>query len=456
MLDIAYRPLKFADVLGQPGTVSVLKARLRSGTASDTSYILSGGFGNGKTTLARILARAILCQDLNKDDPEPCNKCESCRDFLAEESSAYQEVDAASKGTIDKVRALVDELSFTTFGGNSKRIYTIDETHRMSRDGQDVLLKPLEEKRLVAIFCTTEPDKIRGAIRSRCEEHFIRRATEDEICERVRYILSSENIAFDDDAIRTVISYCDGHIRDVLNRLGTISQLGPVSVEAIRANLHLGVVPLYYEVLLALDDPQKAVETVERILETEAPEDVSVGLAEAAMNAFRLAHKLRANFVSVDRKLAGSLADKYKKDGLVRIANYFARSKHTTSVGVVCDILSVLQTDRTTQERLSIVVNSTTISDTAQVSQSTNPAPNPAQVSQSTNPVPNTNEVSQSTNPTSLRELVCKEPLTIYDRRRVDQPLPRGNHTQIKCNFQNSDNEYDLIPADKFVALLDQ
>jgi DNA polymerase-3 subunit gamma/tau len=168
--DTTYRPLTFADVLGQEGTVQLLKARLKNGTALDTSYIFSGGSGQGKTTLARIYARAMLCENLDKNNPEPCNQCESCRSILNDSSVAFSEQDAASQGGIDQIRRIVDSLPFSVMGA-SKRIYLFDECHRMSKDAQDVLLKPLEERKMIGMFCTTEPEKVRGAIRSRCEEY---------------------------------------------------------------------------------------------------------------------------------------------------------------------------------------------------------------------------------------------------------------------------------------------
>lgn len=341
MFDIRYRPLKFADVLGQEGAVAVLKARLRQGTALDTSYIFSGSWGSGKTTLARILARAMLCQNLNKEDPEPCGECDSCKAFLAENSPAYVELDAASNGTIDNVRAIVDGLAFVVQGG-SKRIYLLDEIHRMSSASQDVLLKPIEEKKMIGIFCTTEPEKIRGTIRSRCEEYQIRKIPREAILARMRMVLEKENsLGAEEDAILTVIDYCDGHVRDVLNKLEMISQMGPVTLDAVRAHLNLGLVTVYYEVLLALDDPAKAIGLAEKACERVGPDDVASGLADAAMNAYRLAHGMFSNFVTVDRALAQQLHAKFG-DSVIRLAEHFAKLRYSTKISLACDVLSAL------------------------------------------------------------------------------------------------------------------
>ena len=126
MWDTKFRPLKFSDVLGQSGTVKVLRARLQNGTAIDTNYIFSGSSGQGKTTLARILARAILCKDLDKGNPEPCNQCDNCLSFLNDNSRAFVEQDAASHGNIDQIRRIVEDLPFAIFDA-PKRIYLFDE-----------------------------------------------------------------------------------------------------------------------------------------------------------------------------------------------------------------------------------------------------------------------------------------------------------------------------------------
>ena len=336
MWDIKYRPLRFSDVLGQQGAVKVLKGRLVRGTALDTSYIFSGGHGQGKTSLARILARAILCQNLGEDG-EPCNECENCEAILGETSMAFVELDAASQGTIDNIRDIVNDLPFVVPGA-PKRIYLFDEAHRMGSGAQDVLLKPIEDKAMVAILCTTEPEKIRGPIRSRCEEHAIRRITREDILKRMQAALEVEGVEFEDDAILTVIDYCNGHVRDVFNKLEMVAQLGPVSVEAVRANLNLSVVSTYYDILLSLGDPTRAVELVEQACDRVGPDEVATGLAEAAMNAYRLAKGMFVEFVLMDRQKATQVYETYG-EGATALAQYFLTARRVTKVGLVCSIV---------------------------------------------------------------------------------------------------------------------
>jgi DNA polymerase-3 subunit gamma/tau len=337
MWDIKYRPARFTDVLGQEGAVQVLKARLAKKTALDTSYIFSGGHGQGKTTLARILSRAMLCTNLTADF-EPCNECDNCKDALAEESAAFSEMDSASRGTIDYARALVDSLAFVVPGA-PKKVFIFDEVHRMSRDAQDVLLKPLEDKKMVGVFCTTEPEKIRGPIRSRCEQYPIRKVTREDVLKRMKMVLEQENVAYEDDAVLTVIDHAGGHVRDVLNKLEMIGQLGPITLESVRSHLNLSVVSAYYRVLLSLADPAKAVQMAEEAAELVGPGDVAEGLAEAAMNAYRLANGMFAEFSLVDRELCKQVYDMYG-DATLRFAEHFLRSYKVSKVGLFNDILA--------------------------------------------------------------------------------------------------------------------
>ncbi len=337
MWDVRYRPMRFTDVLGQDGAVQVLKARLRKKTALDTSYIFSGGHGQGKTTLARILGRALLCQNLT-EDMEPCNECENCTDILTESSVALSEMDSASRGTIEHARAIVDSLAFVVPGA-AKKIYIFDESHRMSRDAQDVLLKPVEDKKMVGIFCTTEPEKIRGPIRSRCEAHQIRKITREDVLKRMKWVLDQEKVEHEDDAVLTLIDHSGGHVRDVMNKLEMVAQLGPVTVDAVRDYLNLSVVSTYYQILLSLSDAATAVKLAEDACERVGPEEVAEGIAEAAMNSYRLAHGMFTEFSFVDRGLAEKVHALYG-ESVTKFSEYFLRSYRVTRIGLFSDIIA--------------------------------------------------------------------------------------------------------------------
>ena len=457
MWDTKYRPLKFGDVLGQTGTVQLLKARLAKGTALDVSYIFAGGHGQGKTTLARIHARAMLCLNLDKSDPEPCNECDNCLDVLNGQPGAYVEQDAASGGTIDNIRAIVEDLPFAVFNA-PKRVYVFDEAHRMSRDAQDVLLKPLEEKRMVGVFCTTEPEKIRGPIRSRCEEYAIRKITREDVLERMNKILDAEGVEHDDDGVLTVIDYSGGHVRDVVNRLEMVAQMGRVNLENVREYLHLSVVSTYYEVLLALGTPKRALELVEGLCERVSPEEVSAGLSEAAMNSFRLKHGMFADFVYVDKSLGQRLYEVYG-DGIIRLAEYFLRQRYVTKVSLLCDVLNLSGGIPATVASASpapvVFVRPPEV-----VSQAPTPVSSQPKPSQATPPVPE----NPSKSPTTGKGVVRTDgignlgsadvaALTSVDQYGVPRQMPRGRtQTTQPISFAKAEEaeENEILSPDQW------
>lgn len=339
MWDTRYRPLVFSDVLGQQGTVQVLRARLANDTALDTSYLFSGASGQGKTTLGRILARALLCTHLDKSLPDPCNACPNCVACLEDTSSAFVEKDAANQGTTEHIRKIVEDLPFAVFGAR-KRVYLFDECHRMSLAAQDGLLKPIEEKQLVSILCTTEPEKVRHAIRARCEEYAIRRITREDILGRMVSILQSEKVDYEEDAVLTVIDFAGGHVRDVLNRLEMLAQVGAITVSSARAHLNLSAVTTYYKILLSLvSNTQESLDLLDSLGDTSTPDEIASGLTEAAMNSYRLAMGMCANFRYVDKSLGSQVFESYGGSGLIELVRLLTSTKYLSQNGLVCDLV---------------------------------------------------------------------------------------------------------------------
>lgn len=293
-LDTKYRPRRYEDVLGQEATVAILREYVASGRGFRQSYLFAGGHGSGKTTLGRILARALLCDAPVKGGP--CDQCFSCRTMLETGGSAdFSEVDAATNsGKADMIR-ITDELQYQSFSGK-RRIYLFDEAHQLTKDALDAMLKPLEEdlagshdKKLVCIFCTTEPEKMRVTILSRCAPAFVIRPQPPEvIAERLALVCTQEGITFEPEALGLIAEITESHIRDALKAIEGVSMLGSVTVENAKTYLHLDLNLAYLDVLDALgSDLTAALKGTQAILQRVSPKVCYERFADVAMLAFR-------------------------------------------------------------------------------------------------------------------------------------------------------------------------
>ena len=250
--DVLYRPLRFADVLGQGANVRILTELLRKGRIRGGSYIFSGPFGGGKTTLARILVRAMLCQNLGPDC-EPCNECPACLDVIEDRSLVYTEMNAANDGNKENIERIIGTLMYESAG---QRVWLFDEAHRLSTAAMNALLKPIEDdvastghKKLVCLFCTTEPEAFPPALRSRCLEISIRRVTDEDVAKRLEWIAGKEGVTYDAEALRLIAACHDGHVRPAILSLYATSLLGQVTVEVVRQHLGLDVAEVGYDIL---------------------------------------------------------------------------------------------------------------------------------------------------------------------------------------------------------------
>jgi len=293
-LDTKYRPLNYDDVLGQEASVAVLRQFVIEGRGYHQSYVFCGQHGSGKTTMGRILARALLCESPREGNP--CNECGSCQTLLSGGvHEGFEELDAASKSGKGDLAKIIEDLSYATFSGR-RRIYLFDESHRLSKQALDILLKPMEDcvegtedKQLIVIFCTTEPEKMRGTIFSRCAPAFVIRAVEPEgIATRLAWVCDQEGIEYDLDALVTIAEVTECHIRDALKTVEGVSMLGRVSQEAASRYLQLGANDLALTLLEAIGtDLAKGVEVATRMAKEVSPSSAYERVAEAAMCAYR-------------------------------------------------------------------------------------------------------------------------------------------------------------------------
>lgn len=516
--DTKYRPIKFEDVVGQKGTVNVLKKLVKTKQVFHKSYIFAGPSGTGKTTTARILARAMLCDDVNPNTGEPCNQCESCREIIDGTSSfSFVEMDAANNSGADKIRQIVDELDYYTLGGKDRKIYLIDECftedtelmteeglqsirtlveqkykgkvlsydtdkdevvwkrvtdwfdipderetlrltfdngveltvttdqelyttnrgwvkaceltedddicetqfskvdipregaekfldvvtphihesmkykvaklikseslgkrkvydvtvedthsffaasthgkqthavlahncHRLSAQAMDALLKPMEDnvtgskdKRLVCLFCTTEPEKIRNTIKARCMMFGIKEPEREEAVDRLRWICEEENISHTDEALDIIYSFGRGQIRDMVNALERVAQAGPVTSENARKHLGLGAVSNYYLILENLrDNLPKALSLTEETLRMVDPPAFYEGIADAAMASYRSSWDIMEGIGYVDQEKAKKVFSLYDENVLWIADRILGSSKKVDENVLTCELI---------------------------------------------------------------------------------------------------------------------
>lgn len=232
-----WRPVTFDDVVGQEHITGTLKKQVASDRLSH-AYLFIGTRGTGKTTCAKILARAVNCE--HPVDGNPCNQCAACRGILDGSILDVVELDAASNNGVSDVRALQDEAIFSP-ASVKKRVYIIDEVHMLSVAAFNALLKILEEppEHLMFILCTTELHKVLATIVSRCQRHSFQRIEPDVIAGRLSYVAGQEGMKLTADAASLLARMADGGMRDALSLLDQCSAWEQIDTEAVRSALGL-------------------------------------------------------------------------------------------------------------------------------------------------------------------------------------------------------------------------
>src|SRR5580765_2745379 len=236
-----WRPQTFADVVGQQHVTRTLSNAVQSGRVAH-AYIFSGARGVGKTTTARILAKALNC--VKGPTIEPCNECPACLEIAAGNSLDVMEIDAASNRGIDQVRELREMVRYAPAGGRHK-IIILDEAHMLTDEASNALLKTLEEPpdKVVFVMATTQPEDLVDTIRSRSQHFHFRALSFGEIADALGGIAAKEGLKIEDGAIAVIARTADGSLRDALSLIEQARAYCGAEITESQVRELLGVVP---------------------------------------------------------------------------------------------------------------------------------------------------------------------------------------------------------------------
>lgn len=344
-----YRPQTFSEMTGQRTQISLIVSALRAGTLAH-AYMFSGPRGCGKTTAARILAKAINCEDLGENG-DPCGKCESCLAVAAGRHLDLVEIDAASNRSIDDIKSLQENVSLLPLMGRMK-LYILDEVHMLTREAFNALLKTLEEPPETAMFilATTDPQKVPVTIRSRCQHIPFHRISPEDITSRLREVASMEGLSADDAALGEIARAADGGLRDALTLAEQAVALGggltDAAVSSIMGGSSRGDLERVFRAFR--EDPAAASEMLHTSLEHGAdPERIVDGLFVVARDIWEYVMWGdrtfgKGRFTDAEVRFISDEAPHWDADAVRRVAHALARTFQRARYGLKTDVFAGL------------------------------------------------------------------------------------------------------------------
>ena len=330
-----YRPKTFSDIVGQVVPVSVMRNAIMTGKVANC-YLMSGQRGVGKTSAGRIFAKALLCNDHNREEPDGCGVCDSCRSFEAEGAADFIEMDAASNRGIDNIRSLIQNVQIAP-RVSTKRVVLIDEIHHLTSDASTALLKVLEEPPAGTVFllATTEPQKMLPTIRSRCQWLRFKPLTPTQVTDRVSQILYHEGITAEEGVAMLIARQSKGGLRDALSMLdmliayaGASGTIHLAEAERCLGAVEHGLLESLCRGFIANDLPAMLSFTV-RNPGDAAPKEIMIGFSDILSDALLLQQcspEMLGDFGMASRVLSAEVAREMLPEKIMYILDTIQRN----------------------------------------------------------------------------------------------------------------------------------
>lgn len=329
-----YRPQSFVEVVGQNHVKVTLQNEVKQGKITH-AYLFSGPRGIGKTSVARILAKAINCQKRKAGEPEPCNKCAACVETTAGNSLDVMEIDAASNTGVDNVRENIIENARFTPSKLQYKVFIIDEVHMLSLSAFNALLKTLEEppEHVIFILCTTEIHRIPVTIISRCQRFDFRKVSFADIIDHLTHICKQEGVTCDKEVLESIARHSEGYLRDAVGLIGQILSLGEKNITREQAELAIprSNFNLVFELVehLVNKDAEKALKVINRLVEEGINiQQFTLELIEFLRRLLltKISGKLGESSLELDAdgsKAADKILDQLELDKIVKLTEIF-------------------------------------------------------------------------------------------------------------------------------------